>query len=72
VIRAARCTKCGTCVAICPVVPKAVDFRNASRSSPPVHSYDRCIRCYCCQEICPESAIEIAVPFFGRLIHRAR
>jgi len=70
-IRSARCTRCGTCVAICPVIPKAVDFEDAARSAPPVHRYDRCIRCYCCQEICPEGAIEIAVPFLGRLIRRA-
>jgi uncharacterized protein (DUF362 family)/Pyruvate/2-oxoacid:ferredoxin oxidoreductase delta subunit len=71
-IRAARCTTCGTCVTICPVTPKAVDFSDVTRSAPPVHRYDRCIRCYCCQEICPEGAIEIAVPLLGRLIRRAR
>jgi uncharacterized protein (DUF362 family)/Pyruvate/2-oxoacid:ferredoxin oxidoreductase delta subunit len=70
VVRSARCTKCGTCVTICPVQPKAVEFRDSSRSSPPVHRYARCIRCYCCQETCPESAIEIATPLLGRLIRR--
>ncbi len=72
VVRSARCTKCGTCVSICPVTPKAVDFTEPTRSSPPVHHYDRCIRCYCCQEICPEGAIEITTPALGRLIRRAR
>jgi len=69
-IRAAKCTKCGTCVSVCPVDPKAVDFRGAGRTAPPVHDYQRCIRCYCCQELCPEGAIEMAMPLLGRLLHR--
>jgi len=68
VIRAAACTRCGTCVRVCPVTPKAVEF--VDDRSPPVHRYDRCIRCYCCQELCPKGAIEIEVPLLGRLIHR--
>jgi len=93
VIDPSLCTACGTCVKMCPVEPKAVDFQSgyewvdesADRStllmdgapvlarthtSPPVHHYDRCIRCYCCQELCPEQAIGIAKPLLGRLIHR--
>jgi uncharacterized protein (DUF362 family)/ferredoxin len=70
VIRARRCTRCGTCVSICPVVPKAVDFADALRSQPPMHNYERCIRCFCCQEMCPEGAIEIVTPPLGRLIRR--
>ncbi|MFC2082658.1 DUF362 domain-containing protein [Candidatus Bipolaricaulota bacterium] len=69
-VRAAKCTHCGTCVSVCPVDPKAVEFRGAGRADPPIHDYQRCIRCYCCQELCPEGAIEIATPLLGRLIHR--
>ncbi len=69
-IDAARCTRCGTCVTICPTAPKAVDFHDSARAQPPVHSYGRCIRCYCCQEICPEGAIEIETPLLGRLVRR--
>jgi len=65
-----RCTRCGTCVSICPVTPKAITFASEDRSRPPVHNYARCIRCYCCQEMCPEGAIDITVPPLGRLIHR--
>ena len=67
VIRAARCTRCGTCVRVCPVTPKAVMFD--TEGLPPVHHYGRCIRCYCCQELCPEGAIEIEIPLLGRLLH---
>jgi len=64
------CTRCGTCVEVCPVSPKAVRFEDGDRSSVPSHRYDRCIRCYCCQELCPEGAIELHVPLLGHVIHR--
>ena len=73
VIDPRRCTTCGTCVRVCPVQPKAVDFaagHAAGGGTPPVHDYKRCIRCYCCQEMCPEHAIGIARPLLGRIIHR--
>lgn len=73
VIRPERCTACGTCVSVCPVTPKAVDWATpagAADKQPPRHDYGRCIRCYCCQEMCPEGAIEIEVPPLGRIIHR--
>jgi len=38
---------------------------------PPVHHYSRCIRCYCCQEMCPQRAIEIDRPLLGRILHHA-
>ena len=69
-IRASKCTKCGTCVSVCPVDPKALEFRGSGRANPPIHDYQRCIRCYCCQELCPEGAIEVKTPLLGQLIHR--
>ena len=30
--------------------------------------YDRCIRCYCCQEMCPEGAIAPIDGWLKRLI----
>ena len=70
VIDKALCTRCGTCVQHCPVTPKAVDWVNGDRSHPPSHNYDRCIRCFCCQELCPESAISIKQTLLGRLFFR--
>ena len=64
------CTKCGTCVRHCPVTPKAVDWVDDDESRPPAHDYGRCIRCFCCQELCPEGAISIKETLLGRLFFR--
>lgn len=69
VIDKERCTRCGTCVKMCPVVPKAVEFRRPDRAQPPEYDYGLCIRCYCCQETCPDSAISVETPWLGKLIH---
>lgn len=52
------CIKCGTCVACCPVDGKAVSFKNGKHHIP-VYDYKKCIRCYCCQEVCPQKAIRV-------------
>ncbi len=67
-ILAERCVKCGICVKMCPVTPKAVDWHDGNKSNPPSYQYERCIRCYCCQELCPERAIQIKVPFLRRVL----
>jgi uncharacterized protein (DUF362 family)/Pyruvate/2-oxoacid:ferredoxin oxidoreductase delta subunit len=67
VIDPIKCGQCGTCVNHCPVTPKAVDWVNGDRHSPPAYHYERCIRCYCCQELCPDLAISVTTPFLGKL-----
>jgi len=64
----ARCNACGSCIRMCPVDPKAVDWRRGAQKEPPAHSYDRCIRCFCCQESCPEGAISARSTLLGRLV----
>lgn len=56
-----RCTLCGVCVGVCPA--KVMD--NAGRIE---IAYDSCIRCYCCQEMCPEGAISATDGWLKRLI----
>ncbi|MBT4289893.1 MAG: 4Fe-4S binding protein [Deltaproteobacteria bacterium] len=34
---------------------------------PPVYNYDLCIRCDCCQELCPDSAIELIKPLIRKV-----
>ena len=47
------CSHCGTCVDHCPV--SALSFHDDL----PVVEGDKCIACFCCQEICPEQAIAL-------------
>jgi uncharacterized protein (DUF362 family)/NAD-dependent dihydropyrimidine dehydrogenase PreA subunit len=73
VIDGNSCTACGTCVKMCPIDPKAVDWTTeagAKDKKPPAHDYKLCTRCYCCQETCPEHAIKIVTPLLGRVVHR--
>jgi uncharacterized protein (DUF362 family)/Pyruvate/2-oxoacid:ferredoxin oxidoreductase delta subunit len=70
VIDPATCTLCGTCVSVCPVQTKVVDWINGDMTRPPAYNYDLCIRCFCCQELCPEHAISILTPFLARLAQK--
>lgn len=71
VIDEVKCTRCGICVRLCPVEPKAVDWHTGDRSRSPTYRYDRCIRCFCCQENCPEGAVFVERPLMGRICFRA-
>ena len=62
-----NCTKCGICVESCPVDGKAVFLKNSDKKKPPIYNYNKCIRCYCCQEICPNNAIYVKTPFLAKL-----
>ena len=57
-IDADKCRKCGVCVESCPVEGKALTF-SKGRNHPPVYNYRNCIRCFCCQEMCPHKAIYV-------------
>ena len=70
-IIADKCVRCGVCVNMCPVTPKAVDWHDGNKKNPPSYKYERCIRCYCCQELCPQSAIQIKVPLIRRVFGKA-
>ena len=57
-----KCTLCGECVENCPV-----DAIEAGETAL-VFDYAKCIRCYCCDELCPNNGIKTERPFLGRLI----
>jgi uncharacterized protein (DUF362 family)/Pyruvate/2-oxoacid:ferredoxin oxidoreductase delta subunit len=71
VIDASRCSRCGRCIQMCPVDPKAVqwrdDIKNNEHRDPPRYDYRHCIRCFCCHEMCPSQAITIKHPLLHRL-----
>jgi uncharacterized protein (DUF362 family)/Pyruvate/2-oxoacid:ferredoxin oxidoreductase delta subunit len=69
VIDKSKCIGCGTCIKMCPVGAKVLDWETGdAKKKLPHHRYALCIRCYCCQETCPEGAIATQTPFLGRLI----
>jgi uncharacterized protein (DUF362 family)/Pyruvate/2-oxoacid:ferredoxin oxidoreductase delta subunit len=55
-IAEARCSRCGQCVVACPASPKAL---SQTSGAVPRYDYGICVRCYCCQEICPNGAISL-------------
>ena len=63
------CKKCGVCVEVCPLEEKAVNWKNGDKTKPPVYDYTKCIRCYCCQEMCPHHAIEVKTPLLGKILY---
>lgn len=67
-----KCVKCGVCVKMCPVDPKAINWHDGNKENPPSYKYDRCIRCYCCQELCPEGAIEIKRPLIRKAFSKKK
>ncbi len=59
-----RCTACGICVANCPVQAIQITDKRAHTDR------NRCIRCYCCHELCPEDAVELHHPLLAGLVDR--
>ena len=53
-----------------PVNPVAVNWVKDDQTRPPKHNYDRCIRCFCCQEMCQSAAITIEQTLLGRIMGR--
>lgn len=73
----ARCLgadKCGSCVALC--AAHAISFgQNHERDKKLRFDYDKCIRCYCCHEMCPADAIDFKeglIMKLGKVISRIR
>ena len=54
------------CVSACPVEDKAVKLVNRKA----VYDYSRCIKCYCCQEMCPEKAITVKRSLLAKILDR--
>ena len=52
-----KCIKCGECIKIC--ASNANWFEEGPNGKFVAVDYNKCIRCYCCHEVCPVDAIEI-------------
>lgn len=58
------CRGCGECVRVCP--PQAIKMEGKI----PRSDLEKCIRCFCCQELCPQKAVRIKRPWLGRLLFK--
>jgi uncharacterized protein (DUF362 family)/Pyruvate/2-oxoacid:ferredoxin oxidoreductase delta subunit len=58
-----RCTGCKICVTHCPVI--ALEYKGKEKGV--ICDYDKCIRCFCCHEMCPDKAIDIRRGFLSFL-----
>lgn len=61
---AALCRHCGECWRICPakaIEPEMTGLR---------FDYDRCIRCYCCVEVCPYAALSARETTLGKIARK--
>jgi uncharacterized protein (DUF362 family)/Pyruvate/2-oxoacid:ferredoxin oxidoreductase delta subunit len=59
------CKQCGECWNYCPAgaitqKKKAIEF-----------DYDKCIRCYCCIEVCPHAALSARETMIGKIARKA-
>lgn len=73
VIKKENCVGCGICVNACPVEGKAIHVKGPAKGSGrgiAAYDYDKCIKCYCCQEMCPEEAITVKKSLLARLADR--
>jgi uncharacterized protein (DUF362 family)/Pyruvate/2-oxoacid:ferredoxin oxidoreductase delta subunit len=60
-----KCTLCGTCAKVCPRGAITLDDRVARVD------LKRCIRCFCCDELCEHEAIAMRQPLLARVIRRS-
>ena len=63
------CRGCGKCFEHCPV--KAISMivdKNGKKVAK--IDYDKCIRCFCCQELCPFGVIKIKSGMIYKIVHK--
>ena len=59
-----RCVGCGECAANCPAHVITMKEHH------PTVNYKNCIRCYCCQELCPHNAVEVRQALVFRIANK--
>ncbi len=64
-----KCKGCKKCFEHCPV--KAISMVPTKKGSVPKAKFDysKCIRCYCCQELCPFGLVKVKSGIVYRLMH---
>lgn len=64
VVEPGRCRLCSECWTICPA---AAVFESGESVA---FDYGKCIRCYCCVEVCPHGALAARMPTAGRILEK--
>lgn len=62
VFHSRKCRSCGECAKCCPAKVITVEPGKCAKVN-----LESCIRCYCCQELCPFHAVSIHKPLLNRL-----
>jgi uncharacterized protein (DUF362 family)/Pyruvate/2-oxoacid:ferredoxin oxidoreductase delta subunit len=62
IVQEVLCKSCGDCMRYCPA--RAI-FPVRNKIS---FDFDKCIRCYCCLEVCPHGAIKTHQPLLGKIV----
>jgi len=61
-----ECRICGLCGKQCPA------YAITTRDDGIAFDYDRCIRCYCCVEVCPHGALSAVEPLAGKMMRQVK
>lgn len=70
-ISASKCKGCKKCYNHCPV--KAIEMKQKhNKKSYAKIDYEKCIRCFCCQELCPFNVVKIKCGIVYKIVHRKR
>ncbi len=67
-----RCTACGTCVQSCPVAAITIETVSdrGEQKQRACMDLTKCIRCYCCHELCPHDAVDLKRHWLAELVVR--
>lgn len=67
-VKIKACKGCGKCMKHCPVGAITMVKKFGIKNKVAVIDYNKCIRCYCCQELCPYHVISVKTPLGYKLI----
>ena len=64
------CVLCGECWKYCPAKAITPGRENKGKNKKIEFDYDKCIRCYCCVEVCPRGALKAVDTLPGKLLRK--
>ena len=66
-----KCKGCKKCFEHCPVKAISMVETRGSDVKKAEIDYDKCIRCFCCQELCPFGVVKVKSGIVYKLMHRS-